>query len=179
MNDEIRQLEEEKINNFLQLYNSNFKRMYLYAKTFFPNEEQVEDVLQEVSLTLWDKLSEFDRTQDFASWAFGMIRIEVLRSRSRKKNERGIYDNEYLDAVADKLSQKTSTEMNERYDALLDCFERLPEKFRTFVYSRYFDKLGISEMASRYGMNIDAVYQRLCRARSMLKECVSKKMEVK
>ena len=51
--------DEEKIRLFLSLYKDAYRRMYLFTKTLLPMNNEVDDILQDVSLLLWKKFSSF------------------------------------------------------------------------------------------------------------------------
>lgn len=168
---------EERLALFLRLYNANFRRMYIYAKMLLPDEEHVEDVLQEVSLSLWKKFSEFRSESNFAHWASGMIRVEILRWRSRQSREFLHWNEDYFVALAERSAQRDDAEVKERYEALIRCTDKLPAKMRNLIVQRYFHKKSIAQIAEQTRKSADAIYQQLSRARGLLKKCVEKSME--
>ena len=44
-----------------------------------PNRDDARDMMQECSVALWRRFSEFDADRPFAPWALGFVRIEVRR----------------------------------------------------------------------------------------------------
>ncbi len=162
---------------FLHLYNSNYRRMFLYAKTLIPTGENVEDVLQEASLAMWTKFPRFRQDSDFLAWAFGMIRIEILRLKRRNWKNPVYFDEEYLELVGQNLAEKNAEEIDLKLVTLQDCSQKLPPKFRQLILDRYFEKLDINDIARKTKKTVAAVYQLLSRARMLLKDCVSQKMQ--
>src|SRR5262252_4476129 len=50
--------------------------------------EDAEDVAQETFLRICARISDFDRTRDGLSWAFGIAKYEVLTQRRRQRRLR-------------------------------------------------------------------------------------------
>ena len=48
----------------------NRHRMYGYIFSLVRNRADAEDLLQETSITLWEKFDQFDPETDFIPWAF-------------------------------------------------------------------------------------------------------------
>lgn len=168
--------DEERLLRFLSLYNAYYKRMYLFAKTLMPVADDVDDIMQEASLTLWKKFPNFRIDTDFMAWAFSIIRIEVLRWQRKKALERKQYDEEFINAVAGKLMVRDEKDWDLRYDALVACTNRLTPRMRNLVLDRYFKKQSIKVIAERAQKSMDVVYQRLSRVRAFLKNCVTEKL---
>ena len=59
-----------------------------YAERGLSDPQAAEDVAQEVLLRISSRISEFDRTRDAVSWAFGIATFEILSQRKRRKRRR-------------------------------------------------------------------------------------------
>ena len=170
------QTNEVQLRNFLSMYNASYQRMYLFAKSLLPTGSDAEDVIQEVSIVLWKKFSMFREKDDFLAWAFGMIRIEVLRWKRKGALRDRVFSEDFYNTVARSLEKKHTTEIDNRYKFLLECHEKLPVRMRELITQRYFHNIGASEIAKRLQVSIDVIYQRLSRIRARLRECVEKKI---
>lgn len=169
---------EQRLQRFLLLYNANYHRMYLFARTLVPSEACVEDILQEVSLALWRKFDLFKPDTNFLAWAFRMIRIEVLEWQRKKSRERMFFDDEFLNHVAERMTQQPEEQSNRRYEALVECVKKLSPRMSELLRRRYFKHAEISEIAAQTQQSVEAVYQQLYRLRSMLRSCVSEKLDL-
>lgn len=163
---------EKRLQRFLLQYNAHYHRMYLFVKTLLPTEGHAEDILQEVSLSLWKKFDQFQPGTDFLAWAFRMIRIEILEWRRKKSRERVLFDDEFLDTIAEKVSEQSENVTTLRYDALIECVKKLSPKMKKLVQNRYFKQLEITEIAALSNRSVEAIYQQLYRLRSALRICV-------
>ncbi len=59
-----------------------------FAERGLKGRQDAEDVAQEVFLRICSRISEFDRTRDGLSWAFGIAAYEVMTQRRRLQRRR-------------------------------------------------------------------------------------------
>ena len=67
---------------FLRLFTRFEGNLRAFVTSLPPTRKRVDDVMQESSVVLWRKFSEFDQTGatcDFLAWAFMIARYEVLK----------------------------------------------------------------------------------------------------
>lgn len=169
--------DDERLPLFLGLYNGNYRRMCFFVKTLMPAENDLEDVMQEVSMILWKKFPSFQIGSNFIAWAFTVIQFEVLRWKKQKSDEQILFDGELLTAVAESIREKSPEELDARYAFLIECTRELPTKLHELIRERYYDNESVSEMAERRQRQVDTVYQQLCRVRMALRDCILKKIK--
>ena len=56
-----------------------------FARRGLTTDQDAEDVAQEVFVRICSRITEFDRTRDGLSWAFGIAGYEVLSQRRRRR----------------------------------------------------------------------------------------------
>ena len=59
-----------------------------YAEHGLRDAQGAEDVAQEVLFRISSRISEFDRTRDPLSWAFGIATFEIMTQRKRRQRRR-------------------------------------------------------------------------------------------
>ena len=69
---------------FVALLTRYSRRIYSFIRTLVPNQADAEDLLQEVSTTLWEKFGTFRKGSDFRAWAFQIAHYKVLNFRQRR-----------------------------------------------------------------------------------------------
>ena len=62
---------------FLRAFTTNEPAVRAFVRRLVPSRTDADDILQEVSIVLWEKFDEFDRSGSFKSWACGIARIEA------------------------------------------------------------------------------------------------------
>jgi len=130
----------------------------------------VEDIGQEVFLSVYKSLKEFDESRGtpFSAWLFITARNRCLSElRSGKRKEKV-----FLEDIAEMRSgQKNAEETliaDRRLRALHECLDQLPEPYRGAIL-RSLEGDSLHEIAERDGISLGTVKSRLFRARKMIK----------
>ena len=92
---------------FLRLFTRFEGNLRAFVASLLPTWEGVDDVMQESSVVLWRKFSEFDQSgsdADFRGWAFMIARYEVLKYRRRRATDRVQFSDEVFDLLADEAA---------------------------------------------------------------------------
>ena len=149
-------------------------KAYLLAAT--GDMHAADDLLQEVSSVLWEKLDQYDEQRPFRPWALGVARLEVLKWRQRLARSREVLSAEALGALADTAAE-SAEEIDERLVHLRRCVERLQAKTRHLLRLRYWQALPIRQVAERLGRSVAAIEMALVRARRRLRRCVERRLD--
>lgn len=62
--------------------------------------------MQEISLALWKKFSQFNPDTEFLKWAYVVARYELLMFRRRKARDRHIFHEDLLELLAEEYTEK-------------------------------------------------------------------------
>jgi len=147
-------------------------RVYLLAAT--GDAVEADDLLQDVSIVLWEHFYEFDEARPFRNWALGVARIEVLKWRQQRARRREVLSEEVLESMAE-AADELEQAVGEQRGLLRVCLEDLAAGVREVVKLRYMDALSIAGIAARTGRSGEAIEMVLVRARRVLRECVERK----
>jgi RNA polymerase sigma-70 factor, Rhodopirellula/Verrucomicrobium family len=160
---------------FVRLWTAACRRVHAYILTLVMNQADAEDLLQEVGVTAWEKLSEYDPSRDFAVWACGIARNKVL-SFNQLVSHRLVRSSDLLDRID--LAVGTAEEDLELQHQLLPrCLEKLSEAERELLRLKYAEGISFEELTHKTGKTIDAVYKAVQRLRKRLFECVSRLLD--
>ena len=97
----------------------------------------------------------------------------------RKSNETRFLDPVVLEATNsdfDRWQRMPGDTFDERLDALRDCIQSLPEKYRETVLMRYEQGLKPAELARVTHRKSETVKKRLQRAKQLLLGCIQRKL---
>ncbi len=86
---------------FVRYQTRNQRRIFSYIMTLVPNWNDAEEVLQETSLVLWRKFSEFQPGTSYISWANRVAFFEVQKYRDRQKRSERVFSNDLIDMLAE------------------------------------------------------------------------------
>jgi len=156
----------------LQAFTTHEPAVRAFVRRLVPSRADADDVLQDVSVVLWEKFDEFRQGGDFKSWACGVARYKVLAWLRDKGRERLVLDNDVVELVA-RDSLRIEPQLEQQRNALEACFERLPTAERELLASAYRPGARIHEVAEASGRSIKGFYQWLYRMRKMLFECIN------
>jgi RNA polymerase sigma-70 factor (ECF subfamily) len=155
---------------FLELFLAHRNRLYAFIRVMVRDPDLTEDMLQEVSLVLWEKIDTFRDGTSFAAWS-RQIALNKIRNERRR-----------LARAPLPLSEDASAALAEAFDRLDDddewagalrrCMERLSPQVRTVLEMRYFTGMGLEEIAEKLGRTAAGVNSGLCKARKFLEGCV-------
>ena len=144
-----------------------------FVRSLVPTQADSNDVMQEVAITLWEKFTEPESSEDFRRWAFGVAKFKVLswqRDRMRDRHVFGLDTTEILATEAERHTER----LEKQRDALDVCLQKLPVDQRTLVNSAYAPSVRIDELAKQIGLSAMALYKKLHRLRMLLVECAQR-----
>lgn len=140
--------------------------------------EAVDDVAQEALILAFEKLADFDRTQEFGPWVRGIARrliANMVRKESRREELLSQAMTEAL-LVQEPDGPSSTLASEEHLGALHLCLEAMPERSRQLVHWRYFEDLSPVVIADRLGRTANDVRQTFFRLRRSLLECIEERL---
>ena len=152
------------------------RRIHAFIGAMLPNVADAEEVMQETSLIMWRKWSEYREGSDFASWACGIARLEVFKfCRQKRRNTGIVLSDEILELVALE-HQRQLDRSDKRTAAMLACIEELSkEQYELFV-QRYSQKITTRALAEQLGRPPSTIYKAIDRTRSQLRDCIERRL---
>jgi RNA polymerase sigma-70 factor (ECF subfamily) len=161
--------------DFMRLFSANQRRIYGFVAAMIPRTADVDDVFQEVSMSLWRKFEDFEPGTDFAAWAIQFARFLVLKHYEKQRQlGRVVFDDELLNLIADQ-SVTATEKLDGRIEALRDCLQKLPRRSRELLNLRYDAGLKTCrEVAGHVDRSVDATYKALSRIHDKLMQCIER-----
>ncbi len=158
---------------FAELFVTAQGKVYRYILTLVPHVADAEDLFQQTSLTLWEKWEQYDPTAPFMPWACGIARNHI-RNHIRKAIRQGhlVHLSERLmERIAD-IREQSDSGLEKRRGALGQCLQKLSDKHRQMLDRRYDAGASIENVASEFGLSIEAAYKTIQRIRRTLHDCI-------
>lgn len=171
MPDSNNELEEAA---FLRELTKNQAPIGAFLRTMLPAHADVDSLLQEVSVTLWQKKSSFEAGTNFRAWAFQIAKFCALNERRKMKNQIGFITLD--DSVLEFLSANVEYDdeaIREKRAALEVCLEKLKPKERELVEFRYTTGLSIEQYSKQNRQNSGTLRAILRRVRTKLRNCIN------
>lgn len=141
-------------------------RSYLYRK--IPIEEDLEDVVQEVLVSIHKARKTYDGSRPLKPWvmAIATYRLNDHLRRLYRVNAKEVID---YDTIQNQLSEDV-TDPHIIDEQLAKAVQSLPERQRTIVTMMKIDGYSAKEVANKLGMSVSAVKVAAHRAYKKLKE---------
>lgn len=167
--------EKRQHDRFLRSFTAHEPAIRAHVRRLVPARADADDVMQEVSVVLWEKFDSFRDGADFRAWAFGVARFEVLAWLRDRGRDRLVLDEE----VVTKLAHETAADeprLERQREALEVCMKKVPHDQRELLVEAYQPEARIQEVASRSGRTVAGFYQWLHRIRRTLLDCVRREL---
>lgn len=163
----------DKHKQFLRLFLQNERRVYAYILALLPHRADADDVLQETSLTMWDKFDPAAPPAEFVAWARRVAYHKVLDHYKKSKRAGARLGLIFVRRLAETAGDPTGElRLDDRRDALNGCIEKLPAPDRDLLTRRFGDGATTQSTAEQLGRSVDAVYKALAKVREALFQCV-------
>lgn len=151
------------------------RQVFAYIYTLLPNRHDAEDILQETCLTIYDKFAEFTPGTDFVAWAMRIAWWKVRAAKQKFARSKVVFNDEVLEAVA-RTTEETREESDRARNALAECLQKLNERDRRMVLTRYERGSGVERAAMVSGRSLQAAYKALMRIKQVLHDCVTDRL---
>ena len=161
---------------FLRLFLKNERRLYAYILVLLPNRADADDVLQDTSLTMWDKFDPIAPPTEFLAWARRVAYHKVLDFYKKGTRAQARLGQLFLTRLSESAAWRDEDAHADRRDALAGCVEKLPKHDQDLLAARFADGATTQAAAAQLGKSVDAVYKSLSRVREALFRCVQKSL---
>lgn len=161
---------------FVRLLVAHEPHLRSFLRSLLPSWTEVDEAMQETSLTAWRKFDQFELGSNFLAWAAAIARFEALKQRRTRSRERQVFSDALIELIANEAV--TETDVLERERAALErCLAELGAAARELLEMAYQPGVKIHEVAARSGKGVEAFYKTLQRLRARLLECVQRRMQ--
>jgi RNA polymerase sigma-70 factor (ECF subfamily) len=153
---------------FVQLFSG---RVYWYVRSrLAPRNELVDDVVHEVFVAAWQRLSDFRADAALEAWLIGIARHKVedhYRDRLRRME---VWHESEEEAGGAAVEIDLEVDRQRTAARALKLLETLPEHYATILLWRYWERKSAREIAAATGRTEKAVERLLARAREQFKK---------
>jgi len=168
---------------FLELVERYTEKVQRLAMRITRSEQDAEDVVQEVFITLYTKIKSFQGKSAFSSWLFRVTsNAAFMKLRSRRKHAASSYEEMVevgapINNVRERSDASDVDYLSVRHELrsfINQAIEGLPSEYRYIFVLRDVDGLSNQEVGEVLGITVPAVKSRLHRARLMLRKKLSR-----
>jgi RNA polymerase sigma-70 factor, ECF subfamily len=161
----------KRVDRFMCLLIAHQERLYRYVRMVMPHSQQIDDVLQETFLVMWQKFDESLPAAGFYSWACRIAHLKVLEAFARNIRDVPVLDQEILEQVtADAILEPESLADIRLF--LQACMVKLSIGDRELIELRYESGMRVDAIAAKLSRPVNSVSKSLGRIRHVLWQCV-------
>jgi RNA polymerase sigma-70 factor, ECF subfamily len=136
-----------------------------------------EDVVQEASLTMWQRFDQYQPGTNFRNWAMQIAKYTALNHLVKVRRQRRRFSEELLALLADRAIHR-SDQLESQRRVLEHCIEKLSPTDQATLSDCYAENASIKTFAEETGRTANAIYKQLNRIRSMLSDCVRRTLSL-
>jgi RNA polymerase sigma-70 factor, ECF subfamily len=167
-----------KTEQFLELLGAHERGLFAYVYALTYSWQDAEEVMQRVRIRIWQQFEQYDIEKPFGAWARAIAYYLVLAYRKEKSRHREFFTEHIMDAIGTEFENHLQN-ANHRRDALLACLDKLDDRKRDLVITRYsLARQTVDEIATHLSMTPNALRQALFRIRKALLECVERTIQM-
>lgn len=165
---------EEAFEELISRYET---KAYNLAMRLTRNEDDAEEVLQDVFVTLYRKLRSFEGKSAFSSWLYRITANASFMKLRKRRGKTMVSIDEFQPYM--RLAQAVDYGYRSRTDSKIETMQlrealegainRLPDDYRAVFLLRDVDGLSNKDVSEIMGISIPAVKSRLHRSRMMLR----------
>jgi RNA polymerase sigma-70 factor (ECF subfamily) len=173
---------------FEQIMRRHNRLLFRTGRSILKDDDEAQDALQEAYLRAWRSLGSFRAEAKLSTWLVRIVANEALGRLRRRGSARVIAIDtalETIDAMEGTWMQANPDEQPERHALrgevrqLIEAgIDALPEAFRTVFVLRAVEDLSNEDVAAALGIPEATVRTRFFRARGLLREALSREIDV-
>lgn len=153
-----------------EIYNYYYPRLYAFAKKFLKVEDDINDILQEVFIKLWENRKSIKNVETFNGWIFTITK-NALISYFREKTKFIAFESKVKEmATSEGYFIDDSVEYKDIKEKVEQLIEKLPEK-RKLIFKLSREKgLSHKEIAVQLDISAKTVEDHIMHAIRFLRE---------
>jgi RNA polymerase sigma-70 factor (ECF subfamily) len=143
---------------YLQLVTRHQPAIYGYIRSLAPGAD-IEDILQETNLILWEKSESFQPGSNFKAFAFRIAHLKTLEAlRSERRRHWLVFDSDLMESIAERQAGEDRLAESQQA-ALRQCLLALSSEEQGLIRSRYSQRKTVREIARETGRSEGALQQ--------------------
>jgi RNA polymerase sigma-70 factor (ECF subfamily) len=164
--------------SFQEIVNRYTQKVYNLSMRLTRNIEDAEEVLQDVFVTVYNKIEMFEGKSQFSSWLYRVTANTAFMKLRKRKAAETVSFEEVSSHISENYAGKSpnDTDVNhmscghELRNLLDQAISKLPEEYKNIFVLRDVDGLSNEEVAEVLSLTVPAVKSRLHRARLLLRK---------
>lgn len=164
-------IQEGDVEMFGEIINRYEAKMQRYARRFLSRSDEVDDLVQDVFIKVYENIQSFNPSLRFSPWIY-RVAHNIFVNELKRKSRFGLTSFD-PDVVFSLLPAKETADdftlTSERSAEMESLLNELPGKYREVLVLHYFEELSYQEISDVLQIPITTVGVRITRARKSSK----------
>lgn len=161
---------------FLRLLLHHENALRAFARCLLPDWNAVDDVFQDASIVMWQKIDQLESSDGFLPWGKVIVRFHCLRHCERVKANKAVFSDKLIHLLAEDAEQVAEQDHERRRQALRTCMSKLSSPQQELLLAPYLHHGRIKELADLGGVTPNALYKKLGRVRQLIRKCLQERL---
>ena len=153
---------------FEKLVNLYKKRVTVLGKSFFKNDEDTADFVQEVFVKIYTNLSQFRGDSSFSTWITRVAYNTAINSLNRRQEYIPLANEELLEGR--NLTPEEEEVRRITMEAVREALTDLPEKYSVCLELYFFHDFSYEEIETITNFPLNTIKSNIFRAKKILRE---------
>ena len=159
--------DDEAFDRIMQIYSPYFYKLCL---NFVHSKDKADDIHQEATIKMWEKMSQYDSSRTFIKWATAIYKNTAIDYLRKVKSRNNIHYVNNIDFSRYATPERTTSISEEERLDLEKGITSLPETPREVITVIYFRGYSLSETARLLGKPGGTIKSALSRGLNKLRE---------
>ncbi len=133
------------------------EKLYWHIRRMVVDHDDANDVLQNVSIRVWNGLENFKENSQLYTWLYRVATNECLTFLEQQKKKKSIPLDEVETGLENKIKADQHFDASKLEWKLQLAIQQLPEKQRIVFQLRYFDEMPYADMSEILGTSEGAL----------------------
>ncbi len=161
---------------FMRLLMRHEPALRAYARALLPDWNSVDEVIQEASITMWNKFAQLEEESGFLPWGKVIVRFKCLSMVSALRRDRHVFSDAVLEQLAEEAASMEAEEHEAARRALRSCLQTFSKPHQELLLAPYAGDGRVKALAASEGRSANALYKLLGRLREKLAVCVQRSL---
>lgn len=159
--------------NFEQIYKQYYPKMFAFAKNYIPANEDAENIVQDVFLSLWERKQEIVISYTLVTYLFTLVKNRCLNFLRHKLIEEE-FNSQMKEELRFKLDALESMDYSyqsekELQEVIRRALDSLPERCREVFIKSRIEGLKYKEISEELGISVNTVENQMVTALKKLR----------
>lgn len=159
--------------NFEQIYKQYYPKMFAFAKNYIPANEDAENIVQDVFLSLWERKQEIVISYTLVTYLFTLVKNRCLNFLRHKLIEEE-FNSQMKEELRFKLYALESMDYSyqsekELQEVIRRALDSLPERCREVFIKSRIEGLKYKEISEELGISVNTVENQMVTALKKLR----------